>query len=428
MAAKLREKDGFYWVVVHHQGRRKWKKIGKDKREAQKVVHKLNAQIAVGRFSMEASGKAQTVEEALLRWYEDYKPTFSSSFAEVADLNIRRHLIPFFGKLRVTELGERHLLQFVREKTAPDSGDHPLQASTILNVLSVLRRVLALAVENEEVRRNPCRNLGRLLAKVKRQQAQQVSHVDAWSREEIVALLDVARSQEPGFHPLLAFLLSTGCRRGEALALKWQDVNFEGCRLLIRRALVRGRLGTPKSGKARPVVLSPALASVLRDLLSERRRACLRRGWSEVPEFVFCSETGGPLDERNVTRSWHRVRRKAQARGVRPLRLHDARHTFASLALASGKSVRWVASQLGHANPELTLRVYAHALREEETDLSFLDFGGTRRHPRGTNVRAAAPTRKPLRVTPRRGSRLLEHETGLEPATPTLAKRRGTKK
>jgi hypothetical protein len=90
--------------------------------------------------------------------------------------------------------------------------------------------------------------------------------------------------------------------------------------------------------------------------------------------------------------------------------------------LASGKSVRWVASQLGHANPELTLRVYAHALREEETDLSFLDFGGTKRHPRGTQRKAVASTRKPLRATPRRGSRILEHETGLEPATPTLAK------
>ncbi len=137
-------------------------------------------------------------------------------------------------------------------------------------------------------------------------------------------------------------------------------------------------------------------------------------------------EHGGALDERNVTRAWHRLRRKALKQGVRPLRLHDARHTYASLALASGKSVRWVASQLGHANPELTLRVYAHALREEESDLSFLDFGGTKRHPRGTKLRAAAGTRKPRRVTPRRGSRFLEHETGLEPATPTLATWRST--
>jgi integrase len=126
------------------------------------------------------------------------------------------------------------------------------------------------------------------------------------------------------------------------------------------------------------------LESALRDLLAQRRREALERGWADIPESVFCSVTGGPLDERNVVRTWHRVRRKAQKPGVRPLRLHDARHTFASLAIASGKSVRWVASQLGHANPELTLRVYAHALQEEETDLSFLDFGGTRRHPRGT--------------------------------------------
>ena len=104
----------------------------------------------------------------------------------------------------------------------------------------------------------------------------------------------------------------------------------------------------------------------------------------------------------------------------------DGRHTYASLALASGKSIRWVAEQLGHSNPELTLRVYAHAMPEEDVDLSFLDFGGTKRHPRGTKRRAVVRTEKPLRITPRRGSRMLEHETGLEPATPTLATWRST--
>jgi hypothetical protein len=105
---------------------------------------------------------------------------------------------------------------------------------------------------------------------------------------------------------------------------------------------------------------------------------------------------------------------------IHKLRHHDCRHTFASMALASGKSVRWVASQLGHANPELTLRVYAHALREEETDLSFLDFGGTKRHPHGTEPKRDAATKKPLRGTPRRGLGFLERETGLEPATLSL--------
>ena len=95
----------------------------------------------------------------------------------------------------------------------------------------------------------------------------------------------------------------------------------------MMRALVRGRLGTPKSGKARSVALSPSLATVLLDLLDERRRSTLERGWTKIPKSVFCSETGGHLDERNVNRTWDRLRRRAQKDGVRPLRLHDARHT-----------------------------------------------------------------------------------------------------
>ena len=83
-------------------------------------------------------------------------------------------------------------------------------------------------------------------------------------------------------------------------------------------------------------------------------------------------------DPRNVVRAWYRVRRRAQKKGVRPLKLHATRHTWATLALQAGKSVRWVADQLGHADPALTMRVYAHAMREEETDLSFAEFGAAR--------------------------------------------------
>ena len=91
------------------------------------------------------------------------------------------------------------------------------------------------------------------------------------------------------------------------------------------------------------------------------------------------------LDERNVTRSWYRVRRQAAKLGVRPLKLHAARHTYASLALAAGKSIRWVAAQLGHASAAFTLRTYAHAMPEEEVDLSFADFNhGT---PQGVSLR-----------------------------------------
>ena len=200
--------------------------------------------------------------------------------------------------------------------------------------------------------------------------------------------------------PLLNFLLSTGARRGEAMGLRWEDVDFERSRVSIRRALTRGQAVTPKSGKARTLAMPPSLTAALAALLRQRREECLKRKWPEVPPWVFCSFTRGPLEERNVERSWYRLRRIAQGKKVRPLRLH-ARHTFASLALAAGRSIRWVAEQLGHANPELTLRVYAHALPVTEADLAFADFGGApsapeRRStaPDGTSVSAIAEATK----------------------------------
>jgi len=157
--------------------------------------------------------------------------------------------------------------------------------------------------------------------------------------------------------------------------LQWEDVAFEHHRITIRRSITQRRASTPKSGRARAIVMPPSLASELFDLLVERRREGMRKGWPETPPWVFCSEAGTPWDERNVNRCWERVHRRAHGKGVRPLKLHAARHTFATLALEAGKSVRWVADQLGHSDPALTLRVYAHALPTDPGDLAFVDFG-----------------------------------------------------
>ena len=167
--------------------------------------------------------------------------------------------------------------------------------------------------------------------------------------------------------------------------------------------------------------MTTGLADCPTDLFAERRRQPLSGAWPEVSEWVFGSETGGPLEARNIERTWFRVRRRVQAPGVRPFKFHAARHAYASLELASGKSICWIADQLGHASPMLTLRTYAHAMKEEEADLSLSNFG-SRGRPYTAPVFDAAPEHENAPGPSDRGRcEFLERETGFEPATLTLA-------
>ena len=355
----------------------------------------------------------------LQRWHTTYAPTFKPSFEVESARIIKNHLNPFFKSQDLREIKEEDLLRFIDEKLRAG-----LAPATILTHLSVLRRVLNLALRKGQIARSPASHVTELMKRVGRRTATEASQVDSWTRKEVATLLELAAEFEPRFHPALFVLFSTGLRRGELLGLKWADVDFERQRIHVRRAYVKGQITSPKNGKGRYVVLTPGLGSLLLDLLAERRRETLSRGWPEVPEWIIPAETGRPLDENNIERTWRRLRRRAQKAGVRPLKLHCTRHTWASLALASGKSVRWVADQLGHSSPMLTLKTYAHSMQDEETDLSFADFS--------TQLAPKRPYTAPLlsddpdnENTPDLTSRgrlsFLEHETGLEPATPTLA-------
>jgi integrase len=208
----------------------------------------------------------------------------------------------------------------------------------------------------------------------------------------------------------LALLFATGMRKGEALGLKWQDVDFDRRIISIRRSVTSAGVSTPKSGRARRVPMTPSIAEELFDLLAERQRQRLANGWPDTPEWIFCTSVGTGLGSRNVQRIYERVRRRAQKQGVRPLGLHSCRHSWATWALQAGKSVKWVAQVLGHADATMTLRVYAHAMPEDETDLSFAELDGDRR--RNTAIGEIG-----LTEGTRNYAELLARREGVEPPT-----------
>ncbi len=468
MAAKVyKRKDGSWWVRTHHAGKKSEKRFGPSKREkaqAEKVAEKINAMIALGQYEPDRGASAAPekipLDQFLWDWHALYLDTFKPRYRETSEGLIRNHLGPFFGAIDIREIRESHLLEFANakanparftERSWPISHTKPLRAptrrtpktgrqkrpvvaptprpqspSTIKNALSLLRSALNHAVREELLSRNPANGVGKVVERIARSHGLETKQVEAWTREEAETLLSLAVQHEARFEPMLHVLFSTGVRRSEAIALKWEDIDFTRQRIHVRRSATKGALGTPKNGKSRTIVMAPSLADRLLDLLAERRQAQISRDWPEVPGWVFCSESGGMLDERNVQRTWERLRRRAQdpRYGVRPLGLHSARHTFASLALDSGRSIRFVADQLGHSSPAFTLATYAHMLPVEGGDMDFADFGRpssvTKRHYASPDTSDTRATESPEPLNTWAATGKLERETGFEPATLSL--------
>ena len=147
-------------------------------------------------------------------------------------------------------------------------------------------------------------------------------------------------------------------RSGELLGLQWGDIDWRGRTLTVTRNIVQGLLTTPKNHQRRRVDVSHQLLVALR-LWRRRQRAAWLNVGRPRPEWVFSSVTGTALDESNVRKTFNRL---LDAAGLRRRGPHQMRHTFASLLLQEGAPITYVSQQLGHRDPSITLRVYAHWL------------------------------------------------------------------
>ena len=307
---------------------------------------------------------ARNVAALLELYLEREGARHSASYRQTAEGLVRLHLRPFFGSRSIDEIRREDALEFTLYMRQRGKG-----APTALNALSILRRVAEIEVEGGRLSRNTLRGVGRLVADLARAEAREVSRVQAYDPGQLAEFLDIARERWRArrlggwIYPVVGFLAWTGARRGEALGLQWPDIDLERGEITIRRARVRGRECTPKTGRSRRIpadVAGPMLPALLREL---PRRS----------EFVFTAPAGGPVDEGNLGRGWRALQRDAEHAGLPRLKLHALRHSFASCALQAGVPVPAVAALLGHSNPATTLRVYAHALPLRPSDRGFLE-------------------------------------------------------
>ncbi len=165
--------------------------------------------------------------------------------------------------------------------------------------------------------------------------------------------------------------LGTGARRGELLGLRWQDVDLDGAQVTVRRSLsvvdgVARLLGT-KTSRTRTLSVGPSVVAALERGRVEQRRARERAGddWDDRWGLVVTGPRGGHLDPLDVTRGFRRLVRRLD---VPVIRLHDLRHTHASLLLQAGVSAKVVSERLGHTTISMTLDIYAHLLPAMDQD------------------------------------------------------------
>ncbi len=237
-----------------------------------------------------------------------------------------------------------------------------MASNTVAVMYCTVRAMLNAAVDDGVILANPADRLGKQL-RLSRAPAEQQDEITikAMTEAQLSGFLDAAAERDRRHHPTFLLLARTGMRLGEALGLQWDDIDLAGRQIRVARTLYAGgRVERPKSGHGRTVDMSQQLAVVLRRLQVERKAETLRRGWREVPPWVFCSEAGGPLIPWKVERAFKRTLTAAK---LPPhFTPHGLRHTYASLLLQKGVSPVYVQRQLGHASIKMTVDLYGRWL------------------------------------------------------------------
>jgi integrase len=315
------------------------------KREAEIELAK---QITAAAAGESVDPTRMTVAEFLDRWERDWcvsnvSPKTAERYSELLRLHVRPHV----GSIRVQKLRPVHLTELygsLATKLAP---------RTIGHAHRVLHQALSHAVDWAIVATN-------VAARVSGPRVEQ-EEIEILAANEMRAILDKARGRP--IYQIASLALATGMRRGEVLALRWQDVDMDRGRVTVARSLEQTKAGLrfkePKTRYGRrTITLPPSAVADLRGHWKEQQELHLALGAGKIPPdaLVFCGIGGEPRKPNAVTKEWQRTAGMAKVEAT----FHSLRHTHASHLIAAGVDILTISRRLGHSSPTITLTVYGH--------------------------------------------------------------------
>jgi integrase len=371
--------DGRWRAMVdlgYRNGKRWRKAVEATTRD--EVQRTLNDLLHDHRRGINIAPERQTVGQFLSRWLEIIKSDIAPSTYVSYEGIVRSHLTPALGRISLSKLRASHVQRFKQEKLAamiqkgpgvkkPVKGQPPpemrrLSTRTVYYCLAVLRMALAEACRLDMVPRN----IAILVAFPSLQQ----NEIRPLAPEQAQKFLEAIKG-----HRLEAFYsiaMALGLREGEGLGLQWPDIDFESGTVAVRRSIRRVKVPgeeksrllvrEPKRRSRRTISLPQIAVSALcahRARQAEERQQAGRR-WHETG-YVFTTTIGTALDPRKVAREFQTI---LATSGLPRIRLHDLRHTAATLLLAQGVHPRVVMDLLGHSQIGVTMNTYSHVVPE----------------------------------------------------------------
>jgi len=282
-------------------------------------------------------------------------------------------VLPALGRVPLRHLQPDHLERLYADLLAAGraSGNGGLDNKTVLEIHAVLRRALDDAQRRGMVISNPA-----AVAHAPKRRPLASTASRAWNVQELRSFLDTTADHR--FHTALWVAANTGMRRGELLGLRWGDVDLDTRRLSVSRSLIsvgyelhetRGKTRTAR----RTIDLDDRTIAMLRAWKS--RRAAEDPGFDpdDADAHVFCRADGSPIHPQLLSDAFTKLVRRSR---LPKIRLHDLRHTHATLLLKSGVPIKVVSELLGHSTPGFTMATYQHVLpgMQAEAAKAFADL------------------------------------------------------
>ncbi|WP_342977189.1 site-specific integrase [Streptococcus parasanguinis] len=300
-----------------------------------------------------------TFEELAQLWLENYKTTVKPSTFENVKSKVEKMTEEHFKEMKLKKITVAYCQRVVIE----------LSKTYVLynHYLSVINRIFKYAVLMDILDSNPFDKV----IKPKSRQTQRKGNF--LTKEELKEFLKLAQNTSLSyFHPLVHLMSYTGLRQGEALALKWSDIDFEKKRITVNKTAVRieGKqsLQTPKTKNSKRVIsIDPTTLSILKNWKKDQIKIYFKNGkhFEGDENFIFTNQRGEWVHIHNFIRYFKRF---IADHKLKPITPHGLRHTHASLLFSAGVEPKNISDRLGHSTVQITLDLYTHISEEQRTD------------------------------------------------------------